>query len=102
MGINGTKEVVPLATSTYGIACSGPGGEVAKSVTVTVPEPATAAAGLTALVALLSLGAKPRRRMPAASLRRCWGRRSRWLRRRRWRSRTRSRRAPCSRRPCRE
>jgi hypothetical protein len=60
----GAVQVSPLVTTSYGLGCTGAGGEVAKTATVTVPEPGAAAAGLGGLVALLVLVARPRRRMP--------------------------------------
>jgi len=55
MGTSGNVAVAPSSTATYGLGCTGPGGEVSKSVTVTVPEALGSAAGLVALAALVAL-----------------------------------------------
>jgi len=63
MGTSGAVQVSPHVAASYGLGCTGPGGEVEKTVTVTVPEPGAAAAGLGGLVALGVLVARPRRRL---------------------------------------
>lgn len=63
METSGSIAVSPAITKSYGLGCSGPGGEIVQSVTVTVPEPADGAAAgavLAALCALCRLATRPR------------------------------------------
>jgi hypothetical protein len=55
MGTSGSVSVSPPTTKIYGLGCSGPGGDVEKLVTVTVPEASAAAAACAALAALGAL-----------------------------------------------
>ena len=59
--LSGSQSVTPSQTTTYRVSCSNDAGSAADEVTITVPEPARALLGLTALATLIGLR---RRRRP--------------------------------------
>lgn len=83
LGTTDSKAVSPTTTQEYGLACEGPGGEIERRVTVTVPEAAASIAGLAAVAALVGLKSgrrAPRLRPPAGKRRvRGWRSTARWL-----------------------